>query len=98
MMRQLSSKPILLEFNAIVTRSLHLLKTDAKEEVGHIFIKVLKKLKILLKNKMVEALVMLRVVTEDDSNLVLSYHEGFENDLSKKKFIRVHHTSLILIR
>jgi hypothetical protein len=52
----LSSKPIAIDrFNASVTRAmdLHLLKQDTKEEDGeHIFKSNLKKLKILLQNKM----------------------------------------------
>jgi DNA-binding LytR/AlgR family response regulator len=36
-------------------------------------------------------------VTEDDSNLVLSTMKAFENDLSKKKFVRVHKSYIINI-
>ena len=38
-----------------------------------------------------------RVVTEDDSNLVLSTMKAFENDLSKEKFIRVHKSYIVNI-
>ena len=38
-----------------------------------------------------------RVVTEDDSNLVLSTMKAFENDLSREKFIRVHKSYIINI-
>nr|WP_315144371.1 LytTR family DNA-binding domain-containing protein [uncultured Flavobacterium sp.] len=97
-------KPIALErFNASVKRAidLHLLRTDNKEEEGeHIFIKSnLKKLKIFTsKIKWIEAYGdYVRVVTEDDSNLVLSTMKSFENDLSKEKFIRVHKSYIVNI-
>jgi len=74
---------------------------DVKEEEGeHIFIKSnLKKLKIFTsKIKWIEAFGdYVRVVTEDDSNLVLSTMKSFENDLSKDKFIRVHKSYIINI-
>jgi two-component system LytT family response regulator len=38
-----------------------------------------------------------KVVTEEDSNLVLSTMKSFENDLSKDKFIRVHKSYIINI-
>ncbi|NGY37123.1 response regulator transcription factor [Flavobacterium sp. XN-5] len=95
-------KPIALDrFNASVTRAmdLHLLKKDTKEEDGeHIFIKSnLKKLKIFTsKIKWIEAFGdYVRVVTEDDNNLVLSTMKAFENDLSPKKFVRVHKSYII---
>lgn len=97
-------KPIALErFNASVKRAidLHLLRTDNKEEEGeHIFIKSnLKKLKIFTsKIKWIEAYGdYVRVITEDDSNLVLSTMKAFENDLSKEKFIRVHKSYIVNI-
>lgn len=97
-------KPIALErFNASVKRAidLHLLRTDNKEEEGeHIFIKSnLKKLKIFTsKIKWIEAYGdYVRVVTEDDSNLVLSTMKSFENDLSKEKFLRVHKSYIVNI-
>ncbi|OCB78626.1 LytR/AlgR family response regulator transcription factor [Flavobacterium crassostreae] len=97
-------KPIVLDrFNASVKRAidLYLLKTDTKEDEGeHIFIKSnLKKLKIFTaKIKWIEAFGdYVRVVTEDDSNLVLSTMKAFENDLSKKKFVRVHKSYIINI-
>ena len=80
---------------------LHLLRTDNKEEEGeHIFIKSnLKKSKIFTsKIKWIEAYGdYVRVVTEDDSNLVLSTMKAFENDLSKEKFIRVHKSYIVNI-
>jgi DNA-binding LytR/AlgR family response regulator len=97
-------KPIAIDrFNASVKRAVdhYLYKNDPKEEEGeHIFIKSnLKKLKIFTsKIKWIEAFGdYVRVVTEDDSNLVLSTMKSFENDLSKKKFIRVHKSYIINI-
>jgi two-component system LytT family response regulator len=97
-------KPIAIDrFNASVKRAidLHLLKKENKEEEGeHIFIKSnLKKLKIFTsKIKWIEAFGdYVRVVTEEDSNLVLSTMKSFENDLSKEKFVRVHKSYIINI-
>lgn len=97
-------KPIALDrFSTSVKRAmdLHLLKQDTKEEEGeHIFIKSnLKKLKIYTSRiKWIEAFGdYVRVVTEDDSNLVLSTMKSFENDLPSKKFVRVHKSYIINI-
>ncbi|MGL5112425.1 MAG: LytR/AlgR family response regulator transcription factor [Flavobacterium sp.] len=97
-------KPIALErFNASVKRAIdmHLLKSENKEDDGdHIFIKSnLKKLKIFVsKIKWIEAYGdYVRVVTEEDSNLVLSTMKAFENDLSKEKFVRVHKSFIVNI-
>jgi two-component system LytT family response regulator len=97
-------KPIAIDrFNASVRRAmeLFLLKKENKEEEGeHIFIKSnLKKLKVFTSRiKWIEAFGdYVRVVTEDDSNLVLSTMKSFENDLSKEKFIRVHKSYIINI-
>jgi DNA-binding LytR/AlgR family response regulator len=97
-------KPISLDrFNASVKRAIdfHILKHENHEEDGeHIFIKSnLKKLKIFTsKIKWIEAFGdYVKVVTEDDSNLVLSTMKAFENDLSKNKFIRVHKSYIINI-
>ena len=97
-------KPIALErFNASVKRAmdLHLLKSETTEEDGeHIFIKSnLKKLKVFTaKIKWIEAFGdYVKVVTEEDSNLVLSTMKAFEKDLSKDKFIRVHKSYIINI-
>jgi DNA-binding LytR/AlgR family response regulator len=38
-----------------------------------------------------------KVVTEEDTNLVLSTMKSFEKDLSKDKFIRVHKSYIINI-
>jgi DNA-binding LytR/AlgR family response regulator len=79
----------------------HMLKKENQEEEGeHIFIKSnLKKLKIYTnKIKWIEAYGdYVKVVTEEDSNLVLSTMKSFENDLSKDKFIRVHKSYIINI-
>ncbi|RTY88935.1 LytR/AlgR family response regulator transcription factor [Flavobacterium sp. RSP15] len=97
-------KPITIDrFNASVKRAIdfHLLKKENKEDEGeHIFIKSnLKKLKIFTsKIKWIEAFGdYVRVVTEEDSNLVLSTMKSFENDLSKDKFVRVHKSYIINI-
>jgi DNA-binding LytR/AlgR family response regulator len=97
-------KPISIDrFSSSVKRAidLHLLKRENKEDEGeHIFIKSnLKKLKIFTsKIKWIEAFGdYVRVVTEEDSNLVLSTMKSFENDLSKDKFIRVHKSYIINI-
>jgi DNA-binding LytR/AlgR family response regulator len=80
---------------------LHMLKSEVNEEDGeHIFIKSnLKKLKIFTaKIKWIEAFGdYVKVVTEEDSNLVLSTMKSFENDLSKDKFVRVHKSYIINI-
>ncbi|MEN9323574.1 MAG: Chemotaxis response regulator protein-glutamate methylesterase [Bacteroidota bacterium] len=97
-------KPIALDrFNASVKRAMdfHLLKNDnSEEDAEHIFIKSnLKKLKIFTsKIKWIEAFGdYVKVVTEEDSNLVLSTMKSFEKDLSKDKFIRVHKSYIINI-
>ncbi len=97
-------KPIAVDrFNASVKRAIDLfsLKKENKEEEGeHIFIKSnLKKLKIFTsKIKWIEAFGdYVKVVTEDDSNLVLSTMKSFENELPKEKFIRVHKSYIINI-
>jgi DNA-binding LytR/AlgR family response regulator len=80
---------------------IHMLKKENQdEEAEHIFIKSnLKKLKIYTnKIKWIEAYGdYVKVVTEEDSNLVLSTMKSFENDLSKEKFIRVHKSYIINI-
>ena len=97
-------KPIAIDrFNASVKIAIdfHILKNDPKEDDGdHIFIKSnLKKLKIFTsKIKWIEAFGdYVRVVTEDDSNLVLSTMKAFEGDLPREKFIRVHKSYIINI-
>lgn len=97
-------KPIAIDrFNASVKRAVdqYLYKNDSKDDEGeHIFIKSnLKKLKIYTsKIKWIEAFGdYVRVVTEDDSNLVLSTMKSFENDLPKNRFVRVHKSYIINI-
>lgn len=96
-------KPITKErFNAAIKRAMdmHMLRKDTgfEEEGEHIFIKSnLKKLKIYTsKIKWIEAYGdYVKIVTEDDSHLVLSTMKSFEKDLSKEKFIRVHKSFII---
>jgi len=97
-------KPIALNrFDAAIKKALnlHSLKNDSKEETGeHIFVKSnLKKLKIFTsKIKWIEAFGdYVKVVTEDDNNLVLSTMKSFENNLCKHKFVRVHKSYIINI-
>jgi two-component system, LytTR family, response regulator len=97
-------KPITVErFNSSVKRAidLYLLKSEIHEEDGeYIFIKSnLKKLKIFTsKIKWIEAFGdYVKVITENDSNLVLSTMKSFENDLPKDKFVRVHKSFIINI-
>ena len=78
----------------------YLQKPIAIDDGDHIFIKSnLKKLKIFTsKIKWIEAFGdYVRVVTEDDSNLVLSTMKAFEGDLPREKFIRVHKSYIINI-
>jgi two-component system, LytTR family, response regulator len=97
-------KPIALDrFGSAVKRAMenHMNKRENQEEIGeHIFIKSnLKKLKIFTaKIKWIEAFGdYVKVVTEEDTNLVLSTMKSFEKDLSKEKFIRVHKSYIINI-
>lgn len=97
-------KPIAVErFNAAVKRALdmHHLKSENKDDEGeHIFIKSnLKKLKVFTsKIKWIEAYGdYVKVVTDEDSKLVLSTMKSFENDLSKDKFVRVHKSYIVNI-
>ncbi len=97
-------KPILFDrFNASIKRALdlHQMKRENYEEEGeHIFIKSnLKKLKIFTnKIKWIEAYGdYVKVVTEEDTNLVLSTMKSFEKNLPSEKFIRVHKSYIINI-
>ena len=97
-------KPLAVNrFNTSIKRAmnLYLLKSESPAEyIEHIFIKCnLKKLKIFTaKIKWIEAFGdYVRVITEDDSNLVLSTMKSFENELSKDKFLRVHKSYIINI-
>ncbi len=90
-------------FNISVKRALefHQLKREHFEEDGeHIFIKSnLKKLKIFTnKIKWIEAYGdYVKVVTEEDTHLVLSTMKSFEKDLPSERFIRVHKSYIINI-
>lgn len=96
-------KPITKErFSAAIKRALdlHMLRKDShqEEEAEHIFIKSnLKKLKIYTsKIKWIEAYGdYVKIITDEDSHLVLSTMKSFEKDLSKEKFIRVHKSFII---
>jgi two-component system LytT family response regulator len=90
-------------FNISVKRAIefHQLKREHFEEEGeHIFIKSnLKKLKIFTnKIKWIEAYGdYVKVVTEEDTHLVLSTMKSFEKDLPSERFIRVHKSYIINI-
>ncbi|MCG9793568.1 LytR/AlgR family response regulator transcription factor [Flavobacterium algicola] len=97
-------KPIAIDrFNASVKRAVdqYLYKNDNKDDEGeHIFIKSnLKKLKIFTSRiKWIEAFGdYVRVVTEEDSHLVLSTMKSFEADLPGTRFVRVHKSYIINI-
>jgi two-component system LytT family response regulator len=97
-------KPISIErFDSAVKRAieLHKLRHEVTEEEGdYIFIKSnLKKLKVYTsKIKWIEAYGdYVKVVTDEDSNLVLSTMKSFENDLSKDRFLRVHKSFIVNI-
>jgi len=97
-------KPIALDrFDSSVKRAieLHKLRHEVTEEEGdYIFIKSnLKKLKVFTsKIKWIEAYGdYVKVVTDEDSNLVLSTMKSFENDLSKDRFLRVHKSFIVNI-
>lgn len=78
---------------------LHALRYDLHEEQGEsIVIKSnLKKLKIYIsKIKWIEAYGdYIKVVTDDETHLVLSTMKGFEKELPEGKFIRVHKSFII---
>jgi len=78
---------------------LHILRNETHEELGEsIVIKSnLKKLKIYLsKIKWIEAYGdYIKVVTDDESHLVLSTMKGFEKELPEGKFTRVHKSFII---
>jgi DNA-binding LytR/AlgR family response regulator len=73
-------------------------KVAEEEENEHIFIKSnLKKLKIYTSQiKWIEAFGdYVKVVTDDDANLVLSTMKAIEKDLRSNKFVRVHKSYII---
>ncbi len=97
-------KPISVErFDASVKRALDMyrLRNEVQDEEGDfIFIKSnLKKLKIFTsKIKWIEAYGdYVKVVTDEDSNLVLSTMKSFEQDLDKERFLRVHKSYIVNI-
>lgn len=97
-------KPISVErFDAAVKRAMdmHRLRHEITDEEGDfIFIKSnLKKLKIFTsKIKWIEAYGdYVKVVTDEDSNLVLSTMKSFEQDLDKDRFLRVHKSFIVNI-
>jgi two-component system, LytTR family, response regulator len=97
-------KPIDIErFNVSVKKvlDLHSLKKENQEEDGDfIFIKSnLKKLKVFTNNiKWIEAFGdYVKVITEDDVNLVLSTMKAFEKILPENKFVRVHKSYIVNI-
>lgn len=97
-------KPISVDrFDSAVKRALemHRLKHEVTDEEGDfIFIKSnLKKLKIFTSRiKWIEAYGdYVKVVTDEDSNLVLSTMKSFEQDLNKERFLRVHKSFIVNI-
>ena len=97
-------KPLSKErFNKAVNKAVNLyaLKKDIDDEdENFIFIKSnLKKLKVYTsKIRWIEAYGdYVKIITEDDSHLVLSTMKAFEKELPKDKFIRVHKSYIINI-
>jgi DNA-binding LytR/AlgR family response regulator len=95
-------KPISKErFNKAVKKAteMHALRYENHEDQGEsIVIKSnLKKLKVYLSRiKWIEAYGdYIKVVTDDESHLVLSTMKGFEKELPSGKFIRVHKSYII---
>ncbi len=95
-------KPISVErFDASVKRAMDLYRLRNEihdEERDFIFIKSnLKKLKIFTsKIKWIEAYGdYVKVVTDEDSNLVLSTMKSFEQELNKDRFLRVHKSYIV---
>ena len=94
-------KPIHRErFNKAIKKALelHSLRHDTDENGESIVIKSnLKKLKVYVsKIKWIEAYGdYIKVVTDDESHLVLSTMKGFEKELPEGKFIRVHKSYII---
>jgi two-component system LytT family response regulator len=97
-------KPLSKErFNQAVTKAVNLFtlnKDTDDEDENFIFIKSnLKKLKLFTsKIRWIEAYGdYVKIITEDDSHLVLSTMKAFEKELPKDKFIRVHKSYIINI-
>ena len=97
-------KPITnARFDAAIKRAINLqmlLTENQDEDAEHIFIKSkLKKLKVFTsKIKWVEAFGdYIKIITDEESHLVLSTMKAFENDLPKEKFVRVHKSYIVNI-
>ncbi|MGB1308579.1 MAG: LytR/AlgR family response regulator transcription factor [Oceanihabitans sp.] len=95
-------KPITKDrFNTAVNKALelHKLKTETKEEDGeHIFVKSnLKKRKVYIKDiKWIEALGdYVKLVTVNNSLVVLSTMKAFEGELPDGKFLRIHKSFIV---
>lgn len=94
-------KPIQRErFNKAIKKAveLHSLRYDNEEHGESIIIKSnLKKLKVLInKIKWIEAYGdYIKVVTDEESHLVLSTMKGFEKELPTGKFIRIHKSYIV---
>jgi len=95
-------KPITKErFNVAVEKALeqHKLKLDFNETDGeHIFVKSnLKKRKVYIKDiKWIEALGdYVKLVTEENSLVVLSTMKAFEKELPEGKFLRIHKSYIV---
>ena len=95
-------KPITKErFNTAVEKAIeqHKLKLDFNETDGeHIFVKSnLKKRKVYIKDiKWIEALGdYVKVVTEENSLVVLSTMKAFEKELPEGKFLRIHKSYIV---
>ncbi len=90
-------------FEAAIKRALSLYELMIEkqdEDVEHIFIKSkLKKIKIALADiKWVEAFGdYIKVVTDNESHLVLSTMKAFKEELPKNKFVRVHKSFIVNI-
>ena len=95
-------KPITKErFNTAVEKAIeqHKLKLDFNETDGeHIFVKSnLKKRKVYIRDiKWIEALGdYVKVVTEENSLVVLSTMKAFEKELPEGKFLRIHKSYIV---
>jgi len=96
-------KPITVErFNISVKRALDIdgLRSNIDDEGDFIFIKSnLKKLKVYTsKIKWIEAFGdYIKIVTEEDTNLVLSTMKSFEKNLDHNRFLRIHKSYIVNI-
>jgi DNA-binding LytR/AlgR family response regulator len=97
-------KPITnARFDAAIKRALQqqaILKDQPEEDGSYIFIKSkLKKLKVFTSRiKYVEAYGdYIKVITDEETHLVLSTMKSFENDLPADRFVRVHKSFIINI-